>query len=451
MPGLTEAELLEVLSGGESERVGFKRDFTVKDEVIAREVAAFANSQGGRILFGASDDGVVCGCALSNARRAQLENALLSIKPVPTYTLWPACVGAVTVWVLEVSKRNVGPCFLSGAIYVRQGAMTRKVIEPSEISRMMYDVNVLSFDKSPVPGDEADWQRDASAIAEFVQAAHITAGIGEEQLMRNLNLMCGDGRLRRAALLFFGAEPERYVFSAQVHCAVFKGRNKFMMLEDKMFGGPLLRQLHDTMSWLRKHLPVAYHFNGALRHEEEWAIPLKALHEALVNALVHRDYNKGGATVCVELYDDRVVVTNPGGLLPEVERNFGYLSMSRNELMLSLMMRCQEMERIGSGIMRMREHMRLAGLPAPEFKSSDFFEVTFRRGDECDGNGAVRHRGEQAEEEKAVLDKLRLDDQETPQGLSRRLGIPLERIEKHIALLRELGLLVWLGDKWYAV
>jgi ATP-dependent DNA helicase RecG len=80
-----------------------------------------------------------------------------------------------------------------------------------------------------------------------------------------------------------------------------------------------------------------------------------------------------------EVYDDRVEISNPGGLLPLVAENFGAKSMSRNPLIFGLFTRMHIVEKVGSGVPRMRRLMKEAGLPEPEFENKGFFTVRFTK------------------------------------------------------------------------
>src|SRR5574344_2664099 len=78
-------------------------------------------------------------------------------------------------------------------------------------------------------------------------------------------------------------------------------------------------------------------------------------------------------------YDDRIEITNPGGLLPLVAKHFGRRSLSRNPYIFSLFMRMNLVEHVGSGIGRMKELMLNAGLPEPEYETEGMFTITLRR------------------------------------------------------------------------
>lgn len=135
----------------------------------------------------------------------------------------------------------------------------------------------------------------------------------------------------------------------------------------KPLGGPLYQQYLQAMAWLESKLQVAYKIEGAGPRKEIWEIPLTVFKEAIINALSHRDYYEQGATITIEMFDDRVEVSNPGGLLPIVAKDFGHKSLTRNPLIFSLFNRMHLVERVASGIPRMQEAMKEANLSEPEF------------------------------------------------------------------------------------
>ena len=179
--------------------------------------------------------------------------------------------------------------------------------------------------------------------------------------------------------MFFGKEPERKFPHAIIRCVRFKGKDKVHIIDDKSFGGPLYEQYQDTLSWIESKLEVEYIIEGTGPRKEIWEIPLDVFKEAVMNAICHRDLYEEGATVMVEVYDDRVEISNPGGLLPVVAEKFGEKSMSRNPLIFGLFTRMHLVEKVGSGIPRMRRLMKEAGLPEPIFDTRGFFTVTFMK------------------------------------------------------------------------
>ena len=127
-------------------------------------------------------------------------------------------------------------------------------------------------------------------------------------------------------------------------------------------------------------MEVAYIIEGTGPRKEIWEIPLTVFKEAIINALSHRDYYEQGAVTMIEVFDDRVEISNPGGLLLEVKKDFGKRSMTRNPLIFGLFTRMNLVEQVASGIPRMREEMQEAGLPEPIFSTDGgFFTVEFKR------------------------------------------------------------------------
>jgi len=128
---------------------------------------------------------------------------------------------------------------------------------------------------------------------------------------------------------------------------------------------------------LQQYLKIEYLIEDGGPRKEIPEIPFKVLREALVNAVVHRDYFEEGAGILVEVYDDRVEITNPGRLLFDSSK-FGKLSVARNPILFDAFHRLGITEKIGSGINRMRETMAERGIEIA-FDTGDFFIVTLAR------------------------------------------------------------------------
>lgn len=107
--------------------------------------------------------------------------------------------------------------------------------------------------------------------------------------------------------------------------------NKAQILDDKVFGGPLIKQYVSSMQWLKSKLDVQYLIEGSGPREEVMEIPEVVFKEALINALAHRDYYDKGARITVELFDDRVEITNPGNLVSAISfEDFGFKSHKKS-------------------------------------------------------------------------------------------------------------------------
>jgi ATP-dependent DNA helicase RecG len=110
-------------------------------------------------------------------------------------------------------------------------------------------------------------------------------------------------------------------------------------------------------------------------------LPEEALREALLNAIAHRDYFVSGANILVETYSNRLEITNPGGLAKGLtKQDLGKRSLSRNNLLFGLMQRMGLVEKVGSGIVRMKNAMKEYGRKGPRFDINDnWFVIIFDR------------------------------------------------------------------------
>jgi ATP-dependent DNA helicase RecG len=130
-----------------------------------------------------------------------------------------------------------------------------------------------------------------------------------------------EGKVTRGAVLLFGKNPQALFINSQIHMGRFK--DDITIIDDKLLKGNLFAQLKGVIQLFRTYLQVRYEFEGTSREDEPlsamqrreiWDYLIEALREAVVNALLHRDYFQTGAEIQIHVYDDRVVITNPGGL-----------------------------------------------------------------------------------------------------------------------------------------
>ncbi|MDR2791200.1 MAG: putative DNA binding domain-containing protein [Tannerellaceae bacterium] len=377
---LTAEEIKSIAASG----AGYNAEFMVAVPSNVRElsqsVCAFANSGGGYILIGIDNNDHIVGTKIDNAKRSAIQNAIRDISPIVKADVYEVDVEGKPVWVLDVSDGNDKPYISSGAIYLREGAISQKLTTAEEI-RSLFQINHrVYFDDVPCRRFDTKKDLDKNNFGDFLQLSSISGIVSTEQILRNLRAYEESGELKNGAVLFFGQEPETYFPQAIVRCVRFKGINKVHIIDDKRYGGPLYRQYTQAEAWIKDKLEVSYIISGTGPRKEVWEIPLTVFKEALINALSHRDYCEQGAVTMVEMYDDRIEISNPGGLLSGVKSSFGWKSMTRNPLIFGLFTRMNLVEQVGSGVPRMREAMSEAGLPSPDFSDEGiFFTAVFRR------------------------------------------------------------------------
>jgi ATP-dependent DNA helicase RecG len=376
---LTDKEIKELVEGGESYNVDFKRSVPSKIRDLTEEVCSFANAAGGYVFIGVDDNNRIVGCDIDNAKRSAIHNSLGEITPALHYEMYSCVVDGKTVWVIDIPGGNRKPYFYGGSTFIREGANSLKITNVDDIRDFFQRNERIYFDALPAPKVKFNEELDAENFREFRLESGYSVNISDEQILENLQIFGDDGVPFSGGVLFFNRQPEKYYFHAVIRCVLFKGRDKVIILDDKTFGGPLVQQYKKAMQWLQNNLRLSYIIEGAGPRREVWEVPMAVFKEAIINALAHRDYYEQGASITVEMFDDRVEITNPGGLLPLVAKNFGKKSLSRNPLIFGLLTRMHLVEHIGSGIPRMAYEMSKVGLPEPIYATEGMFTVTFRR------------------------------------------------------------------------
>jgi len=354
-------------------------------EPFLRSVVAFANTAGGTILLGVEDRtrrvvGVRDPLALEE-RLANLVSDAIRPRLVPEIAVLPwRKTHLVAVRVFPSPNRPhylkaVGP---EEGVFVRVGSTDRKADRAlvDELRRYARDT---SFDEQPLV------DLDSEAL-DFRAASELFAPV--RRLRRRdlgaLGLVVKhQGSLRPTAggVLLFGKERGRLFPDAYVQAGRFGGRDRTRILDSVEIRGHLPTAVEEALAFVRKHESVALAIRGA-RHEEKWSLPVVAVREAIINAVVHADYAQRGAPIRLSLFDDRLEVENPG-LLPfglTVEDILQGVSKLRNRVIGRVFKELGLIEQWGSGIARMVTACRDAGLADPVFDEVGWhFRVTIRK------------------------------------------------------------------------
>ena len=381
---------------GESETVEFKEAWNDADAL--RELAAFANTLGGTLLIGVDDSGRVLGWKNGGRTIDGLTNKVSDSLRIHPSTIRVEMVGGAPVLRITVT-RSPSPVSLRGRYYRRVGRTVREML-PNELQQILLTATGNTWDSVMIPDSVVAISEDK--LEEFAGLAEPrlprlreTAGDrGGELALGNLNLL-RDGNQTRAAILLFGSDPQSMFVDARVHMGRFKAG--MTIVDDKWFGGTLLEQIDGVMQQFRQYLEVGFiipswrgHTKASklsvayenryrearnvegLQRLEVWEYPLDALREAVINALIHRDYNQLGC-IDIRVFDDHIVVSNPGGLpgslTVEALRTEGHASIRRNPLLAQTLYYAGLVEQWGTGTVRMAQACEAQGLPDPLFEA----------------------------------------------------------------------------------
>ncbi len=138
---------------------------------------------------------------------------------------------------------------------------------------------------------------------------------------------------------------------------------KIEVLDRRDFNEDLISNIDGAMIFLMRYLAVRYEMTGEPRRKEIPEVPYDALREAVINAVAHRDYFEKGANVMVEMFDDRIEITNFGGLVKGLKPvDFGKKSVLRNPNIAGLLHRVKYIEKMGTGINKMRGLIAYCGI-----------------------------------------------------------------------------------------
>ena len=219
-----------------------------------------------------------------------------------------------------------------------------------------------------------------------------------EDILTHLRLITNEG-VTNAAVQLFGKDPQRLGIRSEVRCAHFHGTEIEKPIPSlQVFGGTLFNQVDNAEDFILSKINMSVGTRAeSVRAPRTYEIPVEVIREAIVNAVVHRDFTSTG-NVQVMLFTDRLEIWNPGRLPPSLtieKLRQPHGSVPANPLLAESMFLAEYIERMGTGTLDMIRRCREAGLPEPEFRVEDMFKVTIRRAlmHECVvtvcGNGGV--------------------------------------------------------------
>ncbi|GGB10496.1 ATP-binding protein [Puia dinghuensis] len=364
---MTQHDLDAIIQSGESYTIEFKRNV---NSDISKELVAFANSSGGRVFIGIEDDGIVHGVHVTNELKARIQSMARDCDPAIVVELEVFN----NIMIIQVPEGKNKPYRCTNGFYIRSGASCSK-LSTQEIVEFIQSEGKVRFEDLQSPSARYPAINEA-AINRYLRLAGISGVIGMDEILTNLGVLRDDGSgpvLNNAGVLFFAQQPANILPHCVVTCLLFKGNTKVHILDRKSFEFDLLTNIDEALIFVERHLNLAYEIKE-LRRREILEIPEFVLREAIINAVAHRDYFERGANVQIDIFDNRVEISNPGGLPKGLKpENFGKHSVARNSLIAVLLHRCNYVERAGTGIQRMREGMKEASLLEPTFEFSGFF------------------------------------------------------------------------------
>lgn len=319
-------------------------DLEYKSEInrgFLKTVSAFANFNGGRIVFGVDDDGTVVG--LDNPKQAclDIENRINdSISPRPSFLLEIGENGRTVE--LSVEEGLDKPYLSGGKAYRRSDSATVEV-DGVELKRLILEGQNLSFDALPARSGDLEFTVLGKRLSSALGVNALT-----NDVMRTLGLLDGDAFTNAAALL-----ADENAFSG-IDMAKFGADHDTILDRETVKGVSVIAQFDRAIAFFERYCEYEA-IDGATRVLVE-RIPKKAFREAVANALAHRTWDVD-ACVRILLSDDNAEIVSPGGLVPGMTKEAyleGRFSLLRNPVLAESMFRAGLIEKFGTGVRRIR-------------------------------------------------------------------------------------------------
>jgi ATP-dependent DNA helicase RecG len=412
-----------------------------------RWLCGFANAEGGVLVIGRNDRGQPVGVA--NAARL-LEEIPNKVRDVLGIMVAVNLVSEDGKDLVEIRVDPYpSPVSYKGEYHYRSGS-TKQELRGAALSHFLLKKQGLHWDSVPVPYvSVADL--DTRVLGQFrtlaLKSQRLSAEMLQEPdtgLLEKLHLLERE-YLKRAAVLLFHPDPERHVGGAYIKIGFFES-NVDLRYQDEVHGD-VFSQVGKTLDTLKaKYLKAWISYDG-LQRIETYPVPEPALREALLNAVVHKDY-ASGIPVQISVYPDKLMIWNPGQLPPQwtVERLLAkHSSAPFNPDVANAFFRAGLVESWGRGIERMLETCRQAGLDDPVFApESTGVWVTFDFAPATAGRPTQETTQETTQElalttQERVCLLLQGEPRLTRRELAERLSLTPDGVKYHLQKLKAMG------------
>lgn len=331
----------------ENKTTEFKREYM---DDIKYAVIAFANTDGGKIYIGMNDDGTARGVEDVDGTMLRVTNMIRDVVR-PDVTMFMECgveiIDGKNIVVLTIQRGTSRPYYLHGkgvrpeGVYVRQGASS----VPASETAILNMIKETSGDRYE-DGRSINQQLTFEKTAAYFKKKKVEFG---ENQKRTLNMISEDGTYSNLGMLL----SDQCVHTIKM--AVFDGSVKSVFRDRKELSGSLLEQLEEAYAYIDSFNRTRSEFEGLDRIDKR-DYPPEALREALLNAIVHRDYAISSATL-ISIFDDRIELVTIGGLVRGITFDDIMLGVSvlRNQHLANVFYRLRLIEAYGTGMLKINE------------------------------------------------------------------------------------------------
>lgn len=428
-----------------------------KSKSWLKSVSAFANGIGGCLVFGVSDDDTIVGLQDAKNDSEKISEIIKTkMDPIPKTVLEISNISEKEIIILKVFPGQETPYYYYGdgnrIAYVRVGNESIPA-DAVALKRLVLHGANLSYDSVV-----SRYKFDKYSFTKLRTVYRIQTGNElDENDFISFELVNEDGYLTNAGALLADESPVR---QSRLFCTRWYGLDKasgiMEAIDDKEYSGSLISLLQNGNEFVKNNSKKRWKKTGSGRIEMP-DYPDQAVHEALVNALIHRDYTEIGSEVHIDIYDDRLEIYSLGGMIDgSIVQNLNtdnVASKRRNPVIADIFSRMHFMERRGSGFKKIKSDYRKAVNYNPEIEpvftstSSSFFVTLYNLNYNIPVESAVPEKKQHSEKTQTALseDKQHFEDGETALSAIRDyiLTLDVNSISKNniISLLNEFGIL----------
>jgi len=363
----------------ESEQLEIKSSFKEWKEIII-SLVAFANKEGGKVIVGFDDNGNPTNQVVGKNTIEDLGNKIKNnTDPVlyPSIVVKTFALGEITEF--EVKEAEIKPVFAFNKAFVRVGKSNQK-LSNQEVRNLIKRYTLPDFDKQFFTENIENIEWDEKLISQLNKNYFKIEFHTYFDFLKSLNIYNGKNITNAAYLCF--VKKNSLMPNAIMKAARFKGNSMVHFIDMKDFDTNIITAVEDTLEFIKRHINMSVEIDQAPQRKEIWAYPLNALREAIINAVVHRDYADHG-NIQIRIFDDTLQIWSPGLLPPEI--NIKKLlsenrSIPRNKKLAQIFYNINLIENWGTGFLRIIDACLQKGLQKPSFEEkAGAFVITFFR------------------------------------------------------------------------
>ena len=432
---MNKKELDFILQGGEGLTIEFKEGLNNID----KEIDAFANTAGGRIFLGISDNNKIKGIKIDNKIKSQIQDIANNCDP----SIKISIEEFESLLIITVEEGEDKPYKCKEGFFIRIGPNSQKM-DRNQILEIAAGEGKIRFDEAINKDVNFNKDFDAEKLESFLKKAEITKNMENEEMLINLGAAKKTKKkisLNNTGVLFFAKEPCNIIRQAYVTCIRFQGTENVNIIDRIDLKEDIISNIENAIKFVKRSTKLSYEIKG-LKRKEIPEYPVEAVREAITNAVMHRDYLEKGANVFVSIFDDRLEIYNPGGLPKGLDKkDFGKKGVRRNPLIADLLQRIGYVEKAGTGILRMKKAMKDMGLKEPQIDITGFFTITFYPYRKVGEKYPEKYPEKINKTQEEILSIIKSNPLISRQEIASKLGLSLEAIKKSIATLKAKNIL----------